>query len=533
MPRFGSCLAHGHAHTADHVWWSRRSFLQRLGMATGGLFFLGSTPVRAYGRSPWLDRLRALETNRVLVLIQLSGGNDGLNTLVPVENDLYYNARPTLAINKSTTLSLASGLGLHPSMAPLMDRYQQGHMAILQNVGYESPDLSHFRSTDIWVSGSDAATLETTGWVGRYLHETAPTFSESPPTTPLAVQLGGGSPMLLQGPSANMGMSILSVELFERLAETGLLYNAANVPLTPYGTEMQFVREVANDTFTYASAVQEAAERGPNSVPYPTNNALARDLAVVAQLIKGRLGARLYAVSLGGFDTHANQANTHSALLNALATAVQAFLDDLAASGMGQEVLVMTFSEFGRRVQQNGTDGTDHGTAAPLFLFGEGLNGGLYGSAPDLTNLDNTGNLKFETDFRAVYFTLMKDWFGMDPGLATEVLGTSFTPLPFVAQPTSVGSEEPPVPVSFRLHQNYPNPFNPETTISYQLHRTLHVRLEVFDAQGRLVQTLLDEPQVAGLHAEPFFAGTLPSGPYFYRLTTPDGTMTRQMVLVK
>jgi uncharacterized protein (DUF1501 family) len=533
MLRFGSCLAHGPAHAADHARWSRRAFLQRLGVATGGLFFLGQTPVRAYGHSSWLDRLRALETSRVLVLVQLGGGNDGLNTVVPVENDLYYNARPTLSIAKNATLDLTDELGLHPSMAPLMDRYQRGHMAILQNVGYAAPDLSHFRSTDIWVSGSDAATVESTGWTGRYLHETYPTFAESPPDYPLAVQLGGGAPMLLQGPSASMGMSILSTELFERLASTGLLYETANVPATVYGSEMQFVRDIANDTFQYAGAVQEAAARGPNSVAYPANNALARDLAVVAQLIKGRLGARIYAVSLGGFDTHANQANTHSALLGSLAAAIQAFLDDLAASNMGQEVLVMTFSEFGRRVQQNGTEGTDHGTAAPLFLLGEGLNGGLYGTAPDLANLDNTGNLAFETDFRAIYYTLLQDWFGMDPQQATETLGASFAPLPFVAAPTGVGSEPPAVPASFRLHPNYPNPFNPETILSYQLHRTLHVRLEVFDAQGRLVQTLVDEPQVAGLHAEPFYAGPLPSGPYFYRLTTPDGTQTRQMMLVK
>lgn len=535
-PRHGSCLEHGEAHAADHARWSRRDFLSGMGLAAaGGAIMLGGHPLRAFGQTPLLEHLRTLENERILVLVQLSGGNDGLNTIIPKENALYYNARPGLAIPKAQTLALSDELGFNPSfnVRPL---YEEGEMAILQNVGYPTPSLSHFTSTDIWLSAATEYESETTGWLGRYLSAEFPNFEEEPPDYPLAVQMGGISSMLFQGEGANLGMSLASPDLFARIAEEGIIYNVDDLPDTTYGAEMAFVRSIANDSFQYASAVQEAAQIGENKVDYPGNNPLSPNLEIVAQLIKGRLGARIYHVSLGGFDTHANQGGRHDTLLRNLAEAITAFLDDLKAenAGLEDDVLVMTFSEFGRRVDMNNSNGTDHGTAAPLFLFGTGVEGGLYGETPNLSDLDQTGNLKFDIDFRAVYATVLQDWFGLEPTVVSDVLGGSFDVLGFVSDPsTPTATEDEPIPQSFTLHQNYPNPFNPQTTITYTLSRTERVTLRIFDVRGRLIQTLVDGTQPAGPHALSFDAGHLPSGTYYYRLETSDGMRTRPMTLLR
>jgi uncharacterized protein (DUF1501 family) len=536
-PRYGSRLAHGEAHSLDHACWSRRDFLSTLGLAAvGGTFVLGGTPMQAFGQSPLLRRLQTLETDRVLVLIQLGGGNDGLNTVVPVDDDRYYTNRPTLALPKSDTLQIGDGVGFHPSFDALTPFYGEGDMAVLQNVGYPVPNLSHFRSTDIWLSASDSDEVLSTGWIGRYLDQAFPDFSEQSTDYPLAVQVGGLGSMLFQGPAANMGMSLTTPEIYEQIASEGTLFRTDGLPDTTYGSEMEFVRSVANDAFVYAAAVQEAAQRGTNRVDYPAPNPLATNLAIVAQQIKGRLGARIYHVNLGSFDTHANQADRHALLLRHLADAVSAFLQDLAADGMAQDVLVMTFSEFGRRVQENGSRGTDHGTAAPLFLFGGGVEGGLYGSVPDLGALDGTGNIAFETDFRQVYATVLRDWFGLTAQETTAILGNAFDPLPIVTDPAGddpTDTQPPGVPETFALYQNYPNPFNPRTTITYTLSAAAPVSLRIFDAQGRLIQTLVQGPRPAGPHAVRFDAGHLPSGTYFYRLETPEGQKTRPMTLAR
>lgn len=502
--------------------------------AAGGAVLLGNTPVQAFGQSPLLARLRALETDRVLVLLQLNGGNDGLNTVIPIENDIYYNRRPTLAIAKSEALPLTSELGLHPSFDALTPLYGDGRMSILQNVGYPDPVLSHFRGTDIWLSSSSSEEVVSTGWAGRYLDMEFPEFSEEPTEFPLAVQMGGLTSRLFQGPTVNMGMSLASPELFDRIAEEGVLYSLDGLPDTTYGSEMSFVRTIANASFTYAGAIQAAAANGTNRVEYPDNNPLSANLSIVAQLIKGGLGARIYHVSLGGFDTHAAQAGQHQLLLRYLAEAVRAFHDDLSVDGLDEDVLIMTFSEFGRRVGENGSDGTDHGTAAPLFLFGGGIEGGLYGSAPDLVNLDPTGNLVFDIDFRAVYATVLQDWFGLTADEVTAVLGSTHASLGFVSDPAMPTSTDAPrIPETFVLNQNYPNPFNPVTTISYTLAQPSPVRLRIFDAQGRLVQTLYDGNQGAGNHAIPFDASHLASGTYFYRLETGASAKSRSMTLIR
>ncbi|NNE45224.1 MAG: DUF1501 domain-containing protein [Rhodothermales bacterium] len=532
--REGSCLSHGDAHAGDHSTWSRRSFLSTMGMTVGGTVAMGGLPISTYGKSPLLRALGAVETDRILVLIQLNGGNDGLNTVIPVENDIYYANRPGIAIAKSQATLLSPEVGLHPSLSGLKSHMDEGRLAVVQGVGYPEPNLSHFRSTDIWVSASDSDVVQNTGWMGRYLDADFPDFGEQPPEYPLAVQVGGLSSMIFQGPSANMGMSLASVQLFSQIAETGLVYDVTNLPNTAYGNEMEFVRSVANDSFLYASAVQDAASNSGAPYEYPSPNPLADSLAVIAQLIKGNLGSRIYVASLGSFDTHAGQPGPHATLLRYISEALTAFYADLEIAGMNERVMAMTFSEFGRRVNQNGSGGTDHGTAAPLFVLGGGVSGGLLGAQPDLTDLDLTGNMKFEEDFRSIYSTVLTDWFGLPETATEQVLGGSFDRLDFVADPAVPTSTVPEaVPEAFALRPAYPNPFSATTTLSYTLARPSHVDLSIFDVQGRMIQRVVDRQQTAGSYSMPFDAGRLPSGTYVYRLTTDHGSVAGKMAVVK
>lgn len=536
-PRHGSRLEDGKAHLQDHVCWSRRDFLSGLGTTLAGAFMLAGTPIRAFAESPMIRQLRNDDSNRVLVLIQLGGGNDGLNTVVPYENDIYYTERPSIAIDKATAQTFAVGedMGLHPSLTSFNTAFQDGDMALLQNVGYPEPNLSHFRSTDIWLSGSGSDTVVQSGWLGRHFDQAYPDFEEDRPDFPLAVQIGGVSSLLFQGPATNMGMSLINADFFERLAEEGQLYSMDNIPASAFGDEMAYVRSVANDSFIYAGAVQAASEQGQNDVTYPGGNPLAQNLSIVARLIKGDLGAKIYHVTLSGFDTHAQQVNAHANLLNNLATAVDAFLQDIATVGREEDIMVMTFSEFGRRVGENGSFGTDHGTAAPLFILGKGVSGGLYGNTPDLNDLDGAGNMKHEIDFRTVYATVLQDWFGIAPAdVSSALLGYSYTSLGFVEDPSEpVFTDQPETPRQHVLLQNYPNPFAGETTIEYELANAGQVQLEVFDVTGQRVALLEEGTRSTGRHRAQFNARNLPSGTYVYRLTSPSGVQSKKMVLVR
>lgn len=530
----GAALEHGADHERHHKSWSRRDFLTTVSGAAAGTVLVGGTPVSVMGDNNLLRRLAAVETDRILVLVQLSGGNDGLNTVIPVDDDTYYGARPGIAIQKSSAIEIEPGVGLHPQLNPATPLYGDGKLAILHSVGYPAPNLSHFRSTDIWMSGSDSEEVLNTGWAGRYLDTEFPDFEDNPTDYPLAVQIGGNSPLMFQGPAANMGMSMVSLDIFTQLATTGELFDSANVPATTYGAEMGFVRSVANEAFTYADSVQAAATAGSNGVEYPANNPLAANLAVVAQLISGGLGARIYTVVLGGFDTHANQIPRHETLMQYIASAVTAFQSDLESAGNADRVLTMTFSEFGRRVNQNGSSGTDHGTAAPLFIVGAGVEGGLYGSLPDLETLDENGNLVYQTDFRSVYATVLRDWFGLSQEETAGVFGDEYPTISFVTDPatnTGVDTRQRPAE-AITLRQNYPNPFSAATTFSYSLKAPAHVRLDIFDINGRLVQRLVDRDQSVGTYAYPFDAGFLSSGTYIYRLTAGAQSESRTMTVV-
>ncbi|MFT4604029.1 MAG: hypothetical protein ACI9W4_000748 [Rhodothermales bacterium] len=418
--RHGSRLADGPAHGHDHSLWSRRAFLGSMGLATGALA-VGGIPMRAFGQPSMLSSLAGVDSDRVLVILQLAGGNDGLNTVVPFRNDTYFSSRPKLAITDS--LPISDELGFHPAFGRLAETFAEGELAIVHSVGYEESKLSHFSGTDIWMTAGDSGSIPEDGWAGRFLDVAR---GDNLHPYPMAIQLGDGAPLLFQGPSSQMGMSIQSMALFERLATTGQLYDTSRLPSNELGQVVSFMRAVSNNLIFYADSVKTAYAAGSNQTTYPGNNLLADQLAAIARLIRGGLGTRIYHVTVNGFDTHAKQADTHAQLLQQVSGAMGSFFEDLGQDDTDQRVLGMTFSEFGRRVKENASAGTDHGTSAPLFLFGPAVAGGFHGTAPDLSDTDEGGNLRFETDYRSVYGTVLQRWFGLSGAETTNILGADF-----------------------------------------------------------------------------------------------------------
>jgi len=366
--------------------------------------------------------------DRVLVVINLQGGNDGLNTVVPYGMPNYYRYRPTLGISPHDVLALDNTIGLNPQLGPLKAMYDKGQVAIVQGAGYPNPDHSHFRSTEIWQT-AEPEHYVSTGWVGRFLDE-----ADLPEANLFnAVAL---APVL---PAVMVGRRV-DVPAIAALRGYGLSSDGNVSERAAFATVVRDDRVPFSSPYlSTVATIEDHAQRGSEELPkliagyssqatYPATP-LGRSLALAAQIVGSRLGTRVIYVQHGSFDTHAAQKPTQDRLLHELADAVKVFYDDLAAHGEDKRVLTMTFSEFGRRVAENGSRGTDHGEAAPMFVIGGGITGGLYGKHPSLDALDN-GDATFTTDFRSVYATIVEKWFQRP---TTGVLAGSFPTLPILA----------------------------------------------------------------------------------------------------
>jgi uncharacterized protein (DUF1501 family) len=354
--------------------------------------------------------LEGLKGNHVLVVVQLAGGNDGLNTVVPFADDAYRKARPKLAVDAKKVLKVTDALGFHPEMTDLKSLYDDGLLAVLQNVGYPNPNRSHFRATEIWESGSDATREMETGWLGRYFDNEC----RGVPSPMLGLQVGERPAQSFAHP-ASRAVTLGNADLF-KWPTSGPVAAGLERLNTVSSTEnetLDFLQRSANRTLSLSRRIQEAVRCSKTSKDY-LPFAFQQSLKLVAQMIAAEIPTRVYYVSLGGFDTHANQTNRHAALLQELSQGLATFCRDLKDLGHLDRTLVMTFSEFGRRVEENDSGGTDHGTAAPLFLAGGKVKPGLHGEPPNLADLDS-GDLRFKTDFRSVYATILKQWFLADP----------------------------------------------------------------------------------------------------------------------
>ena len=396
----------------------------------------------------------------ILVILQMAGGNDGLNTVVPFGNDFYLRARPRLALDATKVLKLNDELGVHPALTGFKELYDSGHLAIVQGVGYPNPNRSHFRSTEIWQTACDADRVASEGWLGRYFDHTC---SGCDPT--VAVSVGRQMPQALSAKTP-IGVSLEAPRNYRFLDEdhppdgqigtmektfrelnqvfeggaaaqtqtaemenSGATIGALSGSARNAGSALDFLERTALDAQVSSDRIREIVGRDQGPTSYPVSR-LGNSLKLVSRLIAGGLPTRVFYVSQGGYDTHTNQSNTQARLLKELGDAVQAFVADLKAQGNLSRVLLMTFSEFGRRVSENASGGTDHGAAAPVFLVGDRLNGGLLGRYPSLAPTDLfQGDLKHHVDFRSVYAGILETWLHTD---STTILRKKFEPLRFM-----------------------------------------------------------------------------------------------------
>lgn len=395
----------------------RREFLQVGSLATASFF------VPKF--------LKAFETgklippgNKVVVVLQLSGGNDGLNTVIPVRNDIYYRNRPRLGIERTKALSITDEVGLHPALTAFADAYHDGSLGILNSVGYPNPDRSHFRSMDIWQTASQSNEYITNGWIGRYLD--AQCNGCAHPTQ--ALEVDDVLSLALKGQNTN-GLAFKDPKRLFGTSNERFFKDVSKLHNDHHDEQpVDYLYKTMAETLSSADYIFKQSRLHPSMAEYP-NSELGKSLKTIASLIYSEINTKVYYVSLGSFDTHINQEAQQQRLFKEMNDAVGAFIKDLKANNRFNDVLFFTFSEFGRRVSQNASQGTDHGTANNMFLLGGGLQQkGLLNEMPDLTDLDE-GDLKYKVDFKNVYATVLNKWLGADD---EKILGKKYEQLKFV-----------------------------------------------------------------------------------------------------
>ncbi|MEI8135616.1 MAG: DUF1501 domain-containing protein [bacterium] len=559
----------------------RRDFLKSLpiGVAAAAVPFTvgGLFSGKAFGRSPAFDALLNSQTgtDNILVIINLQGGNDGLNTVIPFNDPIYRSKRADIGYVKGSEISgltytIRGDLALNPPLgSDFYNLYKAGKLAVIQNVGYANPDRSHFRATDIWNTASDSNIIVSSGWMGRFLEtQVSPNYplDVQKGDDPVAIQIDYSTSLSFQGSRSVMASAVYDPSNYKGATN----YTDDPVLNNNYGSELGYVRAILTEADVYGQRFTEIfgkPDATKNIATYPTGNSLATQLQKVAWCIKGGLKTRVYFVTLGGFDTHVNQftkdpAQGQGLLHKYLGEAIAAFQSDIEALGFGDNVLGMTYSEFGRRVNQNGSQGTDHGTAAPMFLFGKQVNGEVYGRHPNLTpntpsdptSLDQYGDLTAQFDFRQVYAALLTQWFGLNDNLRKTILnkpevtttsdftdGSNGFKFPvngsglmqnLISNPAVISVADP-AGASFELNPNNPNPFRGVTTINFALSEGGYALVEVFDSRGTLIATLVNGYVGRGKNQVVFDARSLPSGSYFVRLDYQGKIRTQQINLIK
>jgi len=392
----------------------RRDFIKRTSLASAALWMPNFLKP--------LERFVADEY-RNLVVIQLSGGNDGLNTVVPFENDIYYNSRKTISVAKDKVLKLTDDLGFHPSMTGLQGLYNDGLMCVLNSVGYPNPNRSHFRSMDIWQTATNANEYKNTGWIGRYLDSNCNECNHPY----LALELDQTLSLALKG-DAKKGIAVNNPQQLYNQTREPFFKQLKDLASDNDHDNVAYLYKTMAETYASAEYIFETSKTYKNNFEYPKNN-LAKQLKEIATFIGSGMNTRVYYASLGGFDTHVGQIVRQENLLKQFSESVTAFIQNLKSMNKLDDTTVLVFSEFGRRVNQNASNGTDHGTANNVFVLGSNLKKkGFYNAAPDLTNLDE-GDLKYQLDFRNIYATLLNNWLKITPD---KILGQRFDYLNFV-----------------------------------------------------------------------------------------------------
>jgi uncharacterized protein (DUF1501 family) len=570
----------------------RRKFIKQLSLAAVPIT-LGGIPIKLMAENS-LTRMAEQSTNdRVIVILQLHGGNDGLNSIIPVDAyDLYYRWRANIAIPAKnsvrkmipldSTLPKEAQVGLHPDMIAMKDLYDRGRMTVVQGVSYKNNNGSHFRGRDISFMGGGFDDYFSSGWVGRFLQEefapkTYPNDFPNPEMKdPLAIEMGSDVSLIFhQDGNIPTSISLNDPQSFAKLVEelegfTDQGIDPRGKPPTalensPYGKELNWILGLEDKSEDYAERlydVYKAASASSVTYPerYPFNapkgsmrNGLSPQLQLIARLLDGGgpgLGVKtkVFLVKMGGFDTHAEQVESydptmgqHAALMYHIASAMKAFQEDLKARGLEDRVLTVTTSEFGRRVRANGSYGTDHGTGAPVMIFGKGVQPGVVGVVPDL----NQQNVEMQYDYRQVYANLLRDWMLVDENKINNDIffkdflngpkedGTgNYQPLPLATQVIS-GVSEGFINNRFSLEDCHPNPANEFTVINFKINSTNLVNLVLKDNQGRTLKNILHEERAEGSHSVRVDVTDLPTGIYFYSLKTGFFQDTKKLIVTR
>ena len=406
---------------------SRRSFLQQSALAAAGTLLV---PRFLHAQNSILENIATYGSptnDKILIVVQFTGGNDGLNTVVPYADDVYHRSRPTIGIKNTDVIRLTDTLGWNPALAPLQPLWDAGNITIVNSVGYPNPDHSHFRSMDIWHTASDSREYRTTGWLGRYLD----TYCKDCNLTTHALELDDALSLALKGATRN-GFAAANPAKLQRTTKGKYIQALAAEQHAREHSTLDFLYKTLAETASSADYIAQQAKAAQSTTTYP-NHDFGRDMKQVAELITAGTNTRVYYVSVGGFDTHVNQLERQKKLLQVFAEGIAALQTDLKAANCQDDVLTFAFSEFGRRVAENGSRGTDHGVANNIWLVGTKLRkAGFYNAPPDLAHLIE-GDLPHTVDFRAVYASILRHWLGVDDTVITQtILGQHFEPFAVV-----------------------------------------------------------------------------------------------------
>jgi uncharacterized protein (DUF1501 family) len=519
-------------HDQEHAKWNRRSFLQALGLVGSGTILIGKTPVSAMNPTRLTQELANSNSDRVLVIIRLKGGNDGLNTVIPAyDYSTYASIRPNIKINNSDSFALSNEFRMPNYMQDLQNLWNNDKMKIVHGVGYPDQNLSHFTSSDIWSSAGSTTEQTQTGIFGRYFENIYPDYLLNAPDIPPAIQIGSLSNLMFSGDNAGYAFSVANPDQLQSIAQSGVAYDVQNLPNCTYGDQLGWIRSIVNTTYTYANIIHQAYNNGANDASY-NNSDISKQLAIVARLIKGNLGTKIYMVTLDGFDTHAEEAPAHQQLMLDLTNSINQFFNDLDASGVGQNVLAMTISEFGRRPEENGSLGTDHGAANTMMLFGEGLNGsGFTGTHPDFANLDSDGNLQHTTDFRSVYAAILEDWLCIDSQVVNDTLFQNYTRADIGVACDAANYED----YSFNQFIHIPIYKNDSVYVQFELKNASSVSIELFNVLGKSLGKIYNKRNLAGKYKVDLNPNRLKHtiGQYFYQINVGGKKYSKSFVFIQ
>ncbi|MEQ9402737.1 MAG: DUF1501 domain-containing protein [Cyclobacteriaceae bacterium] len=565
----------------------RRNFIKKMGFAAGAPIAFQGIPMKVLGSHQNLQRLAAQSDNdRVLIILQLHGGNDGLNTVIPISNyDEYYSRRANVAIpykvgNRTlipldSTVATEEQVGVHPDMHDFKYLYDTGRAAVFQGVSYRNNNGSHFRGRDIWFMGGDADDYFSSGWVGRYLNtQYAPlSYPADFPTTempdPLALEMGndvsllfhqeGNIPTSISLGSNPEGLANL-IEQLEGFEDEGI-DPRGNPPAflndSPYGQEMNWILGLEDKSEVYIQRLAEIYEAtSETTVTYPETypfnapqgaktNPLSNQLQVVARLLAGGIKTKVFLVKMGGFDTHASQVESydptmglHGALLYHISSAMRAFQADLRSRGIEDRALTMTMSEFGRRIGSNGSYGTDHGTGGPTLMFGLGVKQGIYGTVPDVSQ----SNVGLQFDFRQICANILKDWLCVDQSVITNDIffrnfidgtdpdGGTYEPIDLIKE-VILGEKEV-VKSKYKITSLYPNPANNYTQVKVMVNNYQDVKVELIDLNGVVVSEF-NRSVAPGEHTFSFMLDGMSPGFYFIKAKSQLLDDTKRLIIRK